>query len=130
VVFQRNYIRFGCKRIPLFRVDGMPVVQPEIISGLSSRQADSCAKVAAANSISSEGSASWEYCHRILAHASHEYCVRTAEKAQGLLEVLGRSQRPCPECLLGKMKAPRRGHGVLSTGLPAAKPGDQFSAVL
>ncbi len=33
VMFKKNYICFGKKNIPLFRIDDMPMVIPEIVSG-------------------------------------------------------------------------------------------------
>jgi hypothetical protein len=76
-----------------------------------------------------EHRANWEYVHRLLAHASAGYCERTVEKAKGLPRFLEKPSKPCPECALGKMKAPRRGQGELSTGLPEAiKPGQQFNS--
>ncbi len=76
-----------------------------------------------------EHCANWEYLHRLLAHASAGYCEHTVEKAKGLQQFLEKPSKPCPECALGKMKAPRRGQGELSTGLPEAiKPGQQFNS--
>lgn len=64
----------------------------------------------------------------MLAHTNSKYCERTAKKKKGLPTVLEQPTRPCPECALGKMKAPRKGQGELSTGLPeATQPGQQFN---
>ena len=130
VQFKKNYIRFGKKDIPLFRIDGMPMVIPEIVSESNSSVRGSRVRVAAvAGCRHEEHRANWEYVHRILGHASPGYCERTVEKATGLPRVLEKPTYPCPECALGKMKAPRRGQGELSTGLPkATKPGQQFNS--
>jgi hypothetical protein len=129
VNFKRNFIKFGGKDIPLYRIDGMPCVVPEIVSGTSLASGASGATAAAAVHAGSEEQASWEFVHRILAHASPDYCERTVRKASGLPKSLAKSSRPCPECALGKMKAPRKGQGELSTGLPKPSgPGQQFSS--
>jgi hypothetical protein len=130
VMFKKNYIRFGKKNIPLFRIDDMPMVIPEIVSGPQSHVRGTGVRVAAAAGMrQDEDRANWEYVHRILAHASAGYCERTVKRATGLPQCLEKPSRPCPECALGKMKAPRRGNGELSTGLPApSKPGEQFNS--
>ena len=132
VMFEDDYICFGKVNIPLTRVDDMPMVIPEIVSGSKScvyaSSVGTAAGAAAAASCShAEELVNWEYVHRVLAHASDGYCERTVKKAKGLPTSLRKPEKPCPECALGKMKAPRRGQGELSTGLPAStKPGEQF----
>jgi hypothetical protein len=142
VMFKQNYIKFGKKNIPLYDIHDMPMIIPEIVSGENfsgsygsqvdvghvnnnnsvnnNISAASCSEIA-------EEKANWQYVHRILAHTSDKYCERTAKKALGLPKLLKKPSRPCCECALGKMKAPRRGQGELSTGLPPPTgPGQQF----
>ena len=71
VVFRKNYIKFGGKRIPLHWVYGMPVVMPEIVSGSTREGKFPSAKAVAASCGKGEEVASYEYVHRILAHAGH-----------------------------------------------------------
>ena len=129
VMFKKNYIRFGKKEIPLFRIDGMPMIIPEVVSGSNSKVLGSKVRVSApAGCAETENCANWQYVHRILGHASQRYCERTAQKAVVLPKILKQPPRPCPECALGKMKAPSKGRGELSTGLPEPTgPGMQFS---
>ena len=132
VMFQQNYIRFGKKDIPLFRIGGMPMVIPEVVpastAGTTKVHGSTVRTTTAASLLATEEAANWQYVHRMLAHASKAYCERTAMKAAGLPKVFKQPERPCPECALGKMSAPRKGQGELSTGLPVpTKPGEQFS---
>ena len=131
VMFKKNYIRFGKKDIPLYRIDGMPMVIPEVVSDVRSKVTGTKVRISAAakHKHADADGANWQYVHRILGHASHKYCELTAKRATGLPRKLQKSSRPCPECALGKMKAPSTGQGELSTGLPKATgPGQQYTS--
>ncbi len=120
VMFKKHYIKFGKTDIPLYDLHDMPMIIPEVVtgkyfSGGGGSQANSVhGNISAGVTVLAEENANWQYVHHILAHTSCGYCERMAKKAMGLHQVLKQPSRPCCECALGKMKAPRRGQGELS----------------
>ncbi|MGA0840423.1 MAG: hypothetical protein ACO3P1_11075, partial [Pseudomonadales bacterium] len=129
--FWNNDVVFKGTSVPIIRRGKSPYLRLHVLSGdglVPRRCADgTSARFPGRRAASTlyKGSDPYDYVHRICGHANPDCCRRTAKRAAGLPS-LHRSavpDRPCPECSLGKLKAPSRGHGNLGNGLQADRPG-------
>jgi hypothetical protein len=128
VNFRTNQIKFGNTMLPLHRIDGAPCIIPKILSSTPAHRHRAVTLASCLHPGAAEEA--FQYVHRVCAHANPATCVRTAKKAKGFPQIVEPSANrpPCSECALGKMTAPRKGQGNLSTGLRPTEPGQLLSA--
>jgi transposase InsO family protein len=121
-------------RVPLKRFGDSPsaYLPMEVVSGSSSiKVPPSCnnqgvrrrlVKGAHAARVNTD---SYDLVHRLCAHSHEGMCRLTAAKAKGLPSLKGveAPKRPCPCCVLSKMKQVAKGQGKLSDGLRPERSG-------
>lgn len=129
----KNTVKYKGTYVPVVRKYSAPFLHINVLSGTHTIDPSSLMRTAQAPqgvfpATRTQGCDPYELVHRICGHANAETCKRTAERAEGLpsLRHVPIPDRPCPECALGKMRAPSKGHGNLSTGLQPDRPGQVF----